>query len=147
MSGKTHLSSASRASFDSGIALMLMMSPPHRRYMLLSARVENCGPSMTTSVPSVCKRGMSVGLTCESNESIACLTSGPINYGQAFRRRLSAHEFGFARDRHRERASIERRGAHLAEFDVERLAEHGVSDHGLVKVGRLADALRSWVSV
>lgn len=31
-----------------------MISPPHARYMLLSARVENCGPSMTTTHFSVC---------------------------------------------------------------------------------------------
>lgn len=127
---------------------MLMMSPPHRRYMLLSARVENCGPSMTTRVPSVCNRGMSVGLTCESNESIACLTSGPMNCVEAIRGRLSARGSvlrvpeGLGKQ-----VSAKRRGAHLAEFDVERLAEHGVSDHGLVKVGRFADALQSVVSV
>jgi len=37
----THLSSASLASFDSGIALILMISPPQALYMVLSALVEN----------------------------------------------------------------------------------------------------------
>ena len=32
---------------------MLMRSPPHARYIKLSARVENCGPSMHTIVFSV----------------------------------------------------------------------------------------------
>lgn len=39
---------------DSGIALILMRSPPHVRYSTLSARVENCGPSMHTTHVSVC---------------------------------------------------------------------------------------------
>ena len=46
----THPSSASRANFASGIDDMLIISPPNERYMLLSARVENWGPSMTMSV-------------------------------------------------------------------------------------------------
>lgn len=49
-----HLSSASRASFASGSTLMLMISPPHALYILLSARVENCGPSIHTMHLSVC---------------------------------------------------------------------------------------------
>ena len=36
---------------------MLMMSPPHMRYILLSARVENCGPSMHTMHLSECNFG------------------------------------------------------------------------------------------
>ena len=36
---------------------MLMMSPPHMRYILLSARVENCGPSMHTMHLPLCMRG------------------------------------------------------------------------------------------
>lgn len=75
----THLSSASRASLDSGIALMLMMSPPQRRYMLLSARVENCGPSMTTRVFWSCSRGRSSGFTWSSKLEMASLTSGAMN--------------------------------------------------------------------
>lgn len=44
-----YLSSASLANFASGNVLMLMRSPPHWRYIALSARVENCGPSITTT--------------------------------------------------------------------------------------------------
>ena len=40
----THSSSASRASLASGITDMLMMSPPHWRYINDSARVEKAGP-------------------------------------------------------------------------------------------------------
>ena len=43
-----YLISASRASFASGNTLMLIKSPPHWRYIRLSARVENWGPSMHT---------------------------------------------------------------------------------------------------
>ena len=45
---------ASRASFASGSAVMPMTSAPQRRYSSDSARVENAGPSMTTSVPPRC---------------------------------------------------------------------------------------------
>jgi hypothetical protein len=38
-------SSASRASLASGMTDMLMMSPPHWRYINDSARVENAGPT------------------------------------------------------------------------------------------------------
>lgn len=37
----------------SGSTLILMRSPPHWRYIALSARVENCGPSMHTMHLSV----------------------------------------------------------------------------------------------
>jgi hypothetical protein len=46
---QTHLNSASLANLASGNTLMLMMSPPQARYMWLSARVENWGPSMQTT--------------------------------------------------------------------------------------------------
>jgi hypothetical protein len=52
----THLISASRASLASGNTLILMISPPQALYMLLSALVEKSGPSMQTTVFSVCKR-------------------------------------------------------------------------------------------
>ena len=48
-----HLSSASLANFASGNTLMLIRSPPHCLYIKLSARVENCGPSMHTMHLSV----------------------------------------------------------------------------------------------
>ena len=54
ITGSTDLSSASRASFASGRTLMLMISPPHARYMWLSALVENSGPSIHTTVFLVC---------------------------------------------------------------------------------------------
>ncbi len=50
----TYPSSASLANFASGNTLMLMMSPPQARYILLSALVENCGPSIHTIHLPVC---------------------------------------------------------------------------------------------
>lgn len=44
----TYAISASRASLASGSTLMLMRSPPQARYILLSALVENWGPSIHT---------------------------------------------------------------------------------------------------
>lgn len=45
----TYSSSASRASLASGMTDMLIMSPPHCRYMRDSARVENAGPIASVS--------------------------------------------------------------------------------------------------
>lgn len=49
----SYLISASRASLDSGRTLILIISPPQLRYILLSALVENCGPSIHTTHFSV----------------------------------------------------------------------------------------------
>lgn len=45
----TYSSSASRASLASGMTDMLIMSPPHCRYIRDSARVENAGPIASVS--------------------------------------------------------------------------------------------------
>jgi hypothetical protein len=68
----TDLSSASRASFASGRTLMLMISPPHARYMWLSALVENRGPSIHTTVFFVCSE------PCPAS-SKTLLTKGAMN--------------------------------------------------------------------
>lgn len=66
---------------------MLMMSPPHWRYIMLSARVENCGPSMQTTVFFSCSgfdeprvsftSGVIASISWLSNGSpnIACATT------------------------------------------------------------------------
>lgn len=51
---RTNLSSASLASLASGRTLIFIRSPPQARYILLSARVENCGPSIQTTHFPVC---------------------------------------------------------------------------------------------
>lgn len=49
----THSISASRASFASGMTDMLIMSPPHCRYICDSALVEKAGPGLVSIVSSV----------------------------------------------------------------------------------------------
>lgn len=76
-----HLSSASRASFASGKTLMLIMSPPQARYIKLSARVENCGPSMHTAVLPVCSPtpSLSASFTSGTIKFISCPSNGSPN--------------------------------------------------------------------
>lgn len=78
----TNLNSASLANFASGSTLMLIKSPPHERYILLSALVENCGPSMQTMHLSMCSSDpdpSSAFLTRLSRNCMSLLLNGSPN--------------------------------------------------------------------